>query len=194
MRKKIFPSQPCVCVCTRVGMAVCVCVRVYTGGDGHVCVHGWGWPDVVCRRKLCILTGVGSETMALWPSPLRARLCFWTTAWKSTSSRYKMGRYARKRGSVCGRKLRIVDSFVQTDVFSKRCRSYLLPNSCHAPSVFKGLISGVGARLRMLCSDDHTLEERLNNCSKYFCMSSWKRTTAQKEFRNGSSKNERLIL
>ena len=71
-------------------------------------------------------------------------------------------------------KLHIVNGLIETDVFSKNCHSYLPPYSCHAPSVFKGLISGVGSRLRMLCTDDQTLEERLNEYSKYFCMSGWK--------------------
>ena len=95
-------------------------------------------PHRTAGRKSCILTGVGSETMALSPSPTLSTSLIWTTAWKSTSSWYKMGRYARKRGWVCGHKLRIVDSFVQTDVFSKRCRSYLLPYNCYALSVLRG--------------------------------------------------------
>ena len=53
-------------------------------------------------------------------------------------------------------KLRIVNGLVETDVFSKNCLNFLPPCSCHAPSVFKGLISGVGTRQRMLCADNQT--------------------------------------
>ena len=54
-------------------------------------------------------------------------------------------------------KLHIVNELIKSNVFSKNCYSYLPPYSCHAPSVFKGLISGVGTRLCMLCTDAQTL-------------------------------------
>ena len=88
-------------------------------------------------------------------------------------------------------KLHIVNDLIETDVFSKNCHSYLPPYSCHAPSVFKGLISGVGTRWCMLCTDDQTLEERLNEYSKYFYMSGWKRQKAQKELKRGAAKNRK---
>ena len=78
-------------------------------------------------------------------------------------------------------KLHIVNGLIEIDVFSKNCHGYLPAYSCHAPSVFKGLISGVGTRLRMLCTDGHTLDERLNEYSKHFCMSGWKWQKARKE-------------
>ena len=79
-------------------------------------------------------------------------------------------------------KFHIANELIETDVFSKNCNSYLSPYSCHAPSV-KWLTSGVGTRLRMLCTDDHTLKETLNEYSKYFCMSSWKWQKTQKELK-----------
>ena len=48
--------------------------------------------------------------------------------------------------------LKMLNGRIITDVFSKNCNSYLPPNSCHAPSVFKRLISIVWKRLRMVCS------------------------------------------
>ena len=36
------------------------------------------------------------------------------------------------------------DGNITTDVFSKNCHSYLPPQSCHPPSVFKGLAIGIG--------------------------------------------------
>ena len=57
--------------------------------------------------------------------------------------------------------LRIVNGLIEANVFSKNCHSYLPPCSCHAPSVFKGLISGVGRRL--LWIHDQTVGERWAN-------------------------------
>ena len=46
----------------------------------------------------------------------------------------------------------------------------------------------------MLCTDDQTLEERLNEYSKYFYMSGWKRQKAQKELKRGAAKNRKKLI
>eukprot|EP00745_Piridium_sociabile_P028914 TRINITY_DN46767_c1_g1_i5.p1 TRINITY_DN46767_c1_g1~~TRINITY_DN46767_c1_g1_i5.p1 ORF type:complete len:381 (-),score=50.73 TRINITY_DN46767_c1_g1_i5:160-1302(-) len=91
-------------------------------------------------------------------------------------------------------KLSMDNGYIKTDVFSKNSHSYLPPHSCHAPSVFKGLISGVGIRLRMLCSDDDTLEERVDEYAKYFCLSGWKYKKAKQELKKGASKNRKKLI
>ena len=86
-------------------------------------------------------------------------------------------------------KLKITNTKIETDVNSKHCHSYLNKNSCHPPSVFKGLLIGVGTRLRMLCSEDETLAERVKEYAKYFCMAGWKYNFALKELQKGATQN-----
>lgn len=90
--------------------------------------------------------------------------------------------------------LALTDGKITTDVFSKNCNSYLPPHSCHSPSVFKGLISGVGTRLRMLCSDTETLRKRIDEYAKYFAMSGWEYNIALKELRKGANKDRKELL
>ena len=83
---------------------------------------------------------------------------------------------------------------ITTDVFSKNCHSYLPPYSCHSPAVFKGLISAVGTRLRMLCSEADTLEKRIEEYTKYFAMAGWDGSRAKRELRKGANKDRRDLL
>eukprot|EP00745_Piridium_sociabile_P040591 TRINITY_DN78416_c0_g1_i1.p1 TRINITY_DN78416_c0_g1~~TRINITY_DN78416_c0_g1_i1.p1 ORF type:complete len:230 (-),score=3.39 TRINITY_DN78416_c0_g1_i1:34-723(-) len=77
-------------------------------------------------------------------------------------------------------KLTITEGIITTDVFSKHNHAYLPPNSCHSPAVFKGLISSVGTRLRMICSEDKISQKIIEEYSKYFAMSGWDYQTAKK--------------
>lgn len=86
------------------------------------------------------------------------------------------------------------DGNLETDVFSKNSNSYLPPYSCHPPSVFKGLGVGVGRRLRMICSDDNNLEQRILEYAKYFTLSGWKWSRALHELRKGAAKPRHAIL
>eukprot|EP00745_Piridium_sociabile_P020923 TRINITY_DN32272_c0_g1_i5.p1 TRINITY_DN32272_c0_g1~~TRINITY_DN32272_c0_g1_i5.p1 ORF type:complete len:867 (+),score=134.27 TRINITY_DN32272_c0_g1_i5:352-2601(+) len=86
-------------------------------------------------------------------------------------------------------KLSIEDGTINTDVYSKHCHSYLPKNSCHPPSVFKGLLIGVGTRLRMLCSDDNVLENRLKEYARYFTISGWKFETALEHLSRGANRD-----
>jgi hypothetical protein len=90
--------------------------------------------------------------------------------------------------------LSLKDGTIITDVFSKSCHSYLPPTSCHSPSVFKGLISGVGTRLRMICSEDSTLNERIQEYARYFAMAGWNIDTALRELKKGSQKDRTELL
>ena len=90
--------------------------------------------------------------------------------------------------------LELKDGRITTDVFSKHCHSYLPPTSCHSPGVFKGLIRGVGTRLRMICSDDDTLAGRVDEYTNYFAASGWKKTKARSELQIGAGRNRAEIL
>eukprot|EP00745_Piridium_sociabile_P017617 TRINITY_DN263_c0_g1_i8.p1 TRINITY_DN263_c0_g1~~TRINITY_DN263_c0_g1_i8.p1 ORF type:complete len:903 (+),score=84.50 TRINITY_DN263_c0_g1_i8:125-2833(+) len=90
--------------------------------------------------------------------------------------------------------LKITDGKIVTDVNSKHCHSYLNKNSCHPPSVFKGLLIGVGTRLRMLCSEDDILADRLQEYAKHFYMAGWKYQTALKELQKGASQNRKQLI
>ena len=91
-------------------------------------------------------------------------------------------------------KLKIENGYITTDVFSKSNHSYLPPSSCHSPSTFRGLIAGVGTRLRMLCSDDSQLDKRIEEYAGYFSLSGWNRKHATRELRRGANKNREDIL
>ena len=86
------------------------------------------------------------------------------------------------------------DGNISTDVFSKNCHSYLPPSSCHSPSVFKGLAVGMGTRLRMLCSDDQILENRILEYAKHLAVSGWKYDKALADLRKGASKDRETVL
>ena len=86
------------------------------------------------------------------------------------------------------------DGSIKTDVFSKNCHSYLPPSSCHNPTVFKGLAVGMGTRLRMLCSDDQILEERLVEYAKHLAVSGWDYDVALTDLRKGASKDRDTVL
>ena len=91
-------------------------------------------------------------------------------------------------------RLTIAGGQIITDVFSKHSHSYLSPASCHAPTVFKGLISSVGTRLRMICSEDATLEGRILEYAKYFTMAGWSYSKAKSELEKGARKNRKALL
>ena len=83
---------------------------------------------------------------------------------------------------------------VVTDVFSKHNHSYLPPNSCHPPSVFKGFIQGIGTRLRMICSDDNILKERIEQYAQFLTLSGWPYKMAKARLEEGSAKNRDKLL
>ena len=83
---------------------------------------------------------------------------------------------------------------LETDVYSKNSNSYLPPFSCHAPSVFRGVAVGIGTRLRMLVSDDKTLEKRIHEYAKYLTMSGWKWTKALKGVKRGANRDRKELL
>ena len=91
-------------------------------------------------------------------------------------------------------RLKIIDGLIKTDVNSKHCHSYLNKNSCHPPSVFKGLLTGVGTRLRMLCSDDDNLTKRIKEYAKYFSMAGWKYNTALNQLQKGAQQNREELI
>ena len=81
-----------------------------------------------------------------------------------------------------------------TDVFSKNSHSYLPPFSCHPPSVFKGMLIGMGRRLRMICSDDTILHERIEEYAKYLVISGWKYEDAMKGLKEGANVTRKKAL
>ena len=90
--------------------------------------------------------------------------------------------------------VKIEEGKIITDVNSKHCHSYLPPTSCHPRSVFKGLIKGMGLRLRMICSEDKKLKERIEEYSKYLTQSGWNWKKAKKELTIGASQNRHRVL
>ena len=88
----------------------------------------------------------------------------------------------------------IKEGKIVTDVFSKHCHAYLPPTSCHSPAVFKGLISGVGTRLWMICSEEDTLQKRMEEYARYFAMAGWDYATALRELKRGAKKDRKQIL
>ena len=91
-------------------------------------------------------------------------------------------------------RVQIKEGKLVTDVFSKHNHCYLPPNSCHPPSTFKGLIYGVGTRLRMICSEEETLQERIKEYSDFFELSGWDKQKARKELERGGTRNRQEIL
>jgi len=91
-------------------------------------------------------------------------------------------------------KLAIKDGTIVSDVFSKHSHSYLPPYSCHSPGVFKGLIKGIGTRLRLLCSEDSVLEIRLLEYARYLSLSGWTWEKALSELRAGAHRDRNAIL
>ena len=83
---------------------------------------------------------------------------------------------------------------IVTDVFSKNSHSYLPPNSCHPPSCFKGIVTGMGRRLRMICSEDTDLEKRINEYTQYLVNSGWDRKVAYKGLKKGAAVDRKKIL
>eukprot|EP00745_Piridium_sociabile_P026140 TRINITY_DN41575_c0_g2_i2.p1 TRINITY_DN41575_c0_g2~~TRINITY_DN41575_c0_g2_i2.p1 ORF type:complete len:978 (-),score=173.11 TRINITY_DN41575_c0_g2_i2:3-2936(-) len=91
-------------------------------------------------------------------------------------------------------KLTLKDGLIHTDVFSKNCNSYIPPSSCHSPAVFKGLATGIGTRLRVLCSDNTTLNKRVREYAAYLTLSGWKWTRALREITKGANKDRDKLL
>ena len=91
-------------------------------------------------------------------------------------------------------KLSIKDGKITTDIYSKHNHSYLPPTSCHSPAVFKGLIQGMGVRLRMIVSEDDTLETRINEYSDHLEKSGWNRALAKERLIEGATKRRSEIL
>ena len=76
---------------------------------------------------------------------------------------------------------------IHSDVFSKSSHNYLPPNSCHPRSTFKGLISSVGTRLRIICSHDKYLAPRIEEYARYFAACGWNYDKARGELIKGSN-------
>ena len=76
---------------------------------------------------------------------------------------------------------------LSTNVYSKNCHSYLSPNSCHNPCTFRGLAVGMGRRLRLICSDDNTLKNRIIEYTNYLVSSGWKKDFAFKALTTGAN-------
>ena len=85
--------------------------------------------------------------------------------------------------------LSLKDGKIITDVFSKHNHSYLKPSSCHCPAVFKGFVQGIGTRLRMICSEDEDLDQRLKEYGRHLNISGWKYTTAKERLVEGVEKD-----
>lgn len=90
--------------------------------------------------------------------------------------------------------LQIKDGKIETDIFSKNNHSYLPPTSCHAPSTFKGLIQGMGIRLRMIINDDEILQKRIEEYAGHLSDSGWNYDEACTKLKEGASKNREEIL
>ena len=86
------------------------------------------------------------------------------------------------------------DGFLETDVFSKNCHSYLPPSSCHPQSVFKGIIKGIGHRLRMICSTDECLEKRVDEYANYLHLSGWPFPKVKYQLREATNIDRESIL
>ena len=67
--------------------------------------------------------------------------------------------------------LSLEDGKIQTKVYNKSEPIYLHPSSCHDTSVFKGLVSGVGRRLRLNCSKDEDFREAVVHYARAFAVS-----------------------
>ena len=86
------------------------------------------------------------------------------------------------------------DGFLETDVFSKNCHSYLPPSSCHPQSVFKGIIKGIGHRLRMICSTDECLEKRVDEYANYLHLSGWPFPKVKHQLKEATNIDRESIL
>ena len=83
--------------------------------------------------------------------------------------------------------IKIIDGFIYTDIYSKSAHNFLPPSSCHPPSTFKGLISSVGTRLRMICSTNAALGYRIDEYAHYFACSGWKFNKAKEAIIKGAN-------
>ena len=90
--------------------------------------------------------------------------------------------------------LTIKEGKICTDVYSKHNHSYLPPFSCHSPAVYKGFIQGIGTRLRMICSEDSDLQDRVEEYSRYLTISGWDYRTAKRRLQEGTTKNRKKLL
>ena len=57
-----------------------------------------------------------------------------------------------------------------------------------------GLIKAMGLRLRMICSEDEKLKERIEEYSKYLTQSGWELKKAKKELTKGASQDRHRVL
>ena len=80
--------------------------------------------------------------------------------------------------TVCGKEgayldlwLSLEDGKIESKVYTKSPPIYLHPASCHDPAVFKGLVSGVGRRLRLNCSKDADFDEACLQYARAFAIS-----------------------
>jgi hypothetical protein len=83
--------------------------------------------------------------------------------------------------------IQLINGYIQTDIYSKSTHNFLPPNSCHPPSTFKGLLSSVGTRLRMICSTNDALCSRIDEYTHYFACSGWNHNKAKSEITRGAN-------
>ena len=90
-------------------------------------------------------------------------------------------------------KIKLQDGYIQTTIETKSCHNYLPPNSCHPKSTFKGLISGLGTKLRINCSENHSLEKAKKAYTHFLQCSGWKKKNIQNKL-NAATKKDRHTL
>jgi len=82
--------------------------------------------------------------------------------------------------------VKLIDGFIETDEYSKSSHNYLPPNSCHPPSTFKGLIVSKGTQLRMNCSKNSFLKDRIHEYAGYFAACGWNFDKAYQDLVKGA--------
>ena len=84
--------------------------------------------------------------------------------------------------------LYLIESFIQTDVYSKPTDShlYLPPSSAHPKHVFKAIPYGVATRLQRDCSEQIFLAERTTDCKGYSVKQGYPSKLMDDRFRKAS--------
>ena len=73
---------------------------------------------------------------------------------------------------------------IEWKVFMKCPPVYVGPTSCHDPSVRKGVVNGVGHRLRINSSTNEYFDEAVEICSKSFAIAGYNHQHSRSELRN----------
>jgi len=91
-------------------------------------------------------------------------------------------------------RVKIEDGIIRTEIHTKSSHKYLPPSSCHPRSTFKGLIYGLGTKLRVNCSENATLQPAVNEYARYFQCSGWNLQKAKRELQRGASRERHELL